>query len=458
MRVVALFRVSTEKQANEGASLDAQQRRYRELAQTNGWVTVAEFRGCESATKAATERRVLQQLLECVRETSPDGVYVHEQSRLMRGDELEIAMLLRELREQRVKIIIGGVIRDLSSIDERFMVGIQGLVDRAESERIRERMDRGKRERALQGKKNSGPAPLGYRNPPPGDSDRGTLQVVPEQTETVRRIFELGASGLSVRAIGHQLDSLGYHPPRGAHWGKTTIKRILHNPAYIGIHASNVWIAEPGSNTFRLDLDNPDAILVENAHKPIIERALWDAVHARPSLPRTATPRLLTGMFWVNGDKFVGEMTNGRRFYRSQTRRKGAWLLAKTTDDAVWDAFVSLATEPEFVAEMIAAANDADPIEDLEDQIGRLTDRATKLEGRLDRLIDMRADGELSKRVFMRKSAECKSSLERTEVDLRALRVRLSTTDAPRPQGSSRPYGRSSAVEGSSPPNRNAPF
>ena len=63
MRVVALFRVSTEKQANEGASLDSQQREYRELAARNGWITVEEFRGCESATQAASERRVLQQVL-----------------------------------------------------------------------------------------------------------------------------------------------------------------------------------------------------------------------------------------------------------------------------------------------------------------------------------------------------------------------------------------------------------
>ena len=35
-----------------------------------------------------------------------------------------------------------GVVRDLGSIDERFMVGIQSLVDRAESERIKERMGR----------------------------------------------------------------------------------------------------------------------------------------------------------------------------------------------------------------------------------------------------------------------------------------------------------------------------
>lgn len=431
MRVVAMFRVSTEKQANEGTSLDAQQRRYRELASANGWTTVAEFRGCESATGAATERRVLQQVLASLREGSPDAVYVHEQSRLTRGDELEVALLLRELRERQVKIIIGGVVRDLASIDERFMIGIQSLVDRAETERIRERMHRGRRERAHQGKKNCGPAPLGYTNPPPGDPSRGTLQVVHDEAEIVRDIFKLAVSGLSIRAIGLLLDEQGSPPPRGRRWGKTTITRILNNPAYIGTHASNVWVAEPGSRNFRLDLNNPNAILVENAHEPIIERELWDAVHARPKPLRTSKPRMLTGLLWVNGVRHAGDMTRGRHFYCARNNGRGeAWLNEDATDSAVWDSFVSLASTPEFVAKMIAGAREADPIEDVADQIRRQDARAAKLRKRLDRIVDMRADGEISKATFLRKTAETEEALEQTESALRDLRARSAITDA----------------------------
>ena len=90
MRVIAMFRVSTERQANEGASLDSQERTFRELARNNRWKVVGEFRGCESATQAATERKVLQQVLACIGEQKPDAVYIHEQSRLTRGDELEV--------------------------------------------------------------------------------------------------------------------------------------------------------------------------------------------------------------------------------------------------------------------------------------------------------------------------------------------------------------------------------
>ena len=148
MRVVALFRVSTEKQAAEGASLEAQERDYDRLAAHHGWETVDRFRGAESATQASSDRRVLQQVLACIRDREVQAVYVHEQSRLTRGDELEVAMLMRELKERRIKIIVHGVVRDLASIDERFMVGIQSVVDRAESERIKERMSRGRKEKA----------------------------------------------------------------------------------------------------------------------------------------------------------------------------------------------------------------------------------------------------------------------------------------------------------------------
>jgi DNA invertase Pin-like site-specific DNA recombinase len=107
MRVIPLFRVSTERQASEGASLDAQERKYFELQAHNAWETVEVFRGSESAAKESRERLLFQEVLAAVRRHKPDAIYVHEQSRLTRGDELDVALLLRELRERGVKVIVG---------------------------------------------------------------------------------------------------------------------------------------------------------------------------------------------------------------------------------------------------------------------------------------------------------------------------------------------------------------
>jgi DNA invertase Pin-like site-specific DNA recombinase len=430
MRVVALFRVSTERQANEGASLDAQERTYREHARRNGWTSVGEFRGTESATQASTERRVLQEVLACVRENAVDAVYVHEQSRLTRGDELEVALLMRELRERRLKIIVNGVVRDLASIDERFMVGIQSLVDRAESERIKERMLRGKREKARQGKRSCGAPPFGYVNPPPGDPGRGRLRVIPEQATVVRRVFDLAVSGKGDRAVAEALNEAGLAASRGGRWCKTAVRRVLDNPAYVGTSASGIWRAAPGTRRFKRDLKADSAILIENAHEAIVDRATWDAVHSRPRLPRTHRPRMLSAMLWVNGEPFSGDSSCHGAFYRAARGVKGsAWLRVESVDGAVWDAFTALATSPEFVQRLLAEA--ANPKEQavITQEIDYLQDQIGKRQRRLDNLVGMRADGEINKQTFVAKRDEEERAIEGLAAELAGLRSKMVAAD-----------------------------
>lgn len=430
MRTIGLFRVSTIRQENEGASLDAQQRSYRELVASRGWTSVAEFRGCESATQAGSERKVLQQVLECIRETLPDACCVHEQSRLTRGDELEVALLLRELRERQMKIVVGGVIRDLASIDERFMVGIQSLVDRAESERIKERMQRGKRERARQGKKSSGPTPFGYMNPAKVSGRHGTLEIVPEQAVVVRRIFELCRSGMGSARIANTLNAEGIQSPTGGRFGKTTVNRILMNPAYIGHHVSNAWVAPKGSRTFRFEPRNPKAIIVEAAHEAIIPRELWDVVRGRAPLPRTERPRMLTGLLHLNGRRATGNADKHKAFYCWRRGESGGpWLPARDTDEAVWRGFVSLACDPRVVASMIAQSHNRERLRELDEEVVTLETQVGKFDRKLDGLVEMRAGGEITKELFASKVAQLRQVREHAAKRLDAARIERASCD-----------------------------
>lgn len=431
MRVIALYRVSTEKQAAEGASLDAQQRIYRAQAAERGWTTVGEFKGCESASQASSDRMVLQQVLASVRDSEPDAIWVIEQSRLTRGDELEVAMLFRELRERGVKLLINGVPRDLGSIDERFMVGIQSLVDRAESDRIKERMHRGKRERARQGKKNSGPAAYGYSNPLKGMAGHGTLHVVEEQARTVRMVFAERLAGRGEKAIARMLNERGVTPPRSGKWGGTTIRRILQNPLYIGVQASNVWVAERGSRSFRLDLHNPKAILVPDAHPAIIDRATWDAVHGMPKQPRTAVPRMLTGLLHINGLKAGGDSDGRKRFYTASRHGTGhPWLDIKQVEEAVWATFASLTTGPDFVERLMRQASNSHDQEIVAREIEHLQEQIGKAERRLDNLVDMRANQEIDRETFASKTQKEKQALDRLRSDLAEQRSKAVAVDA----------------------------
>lgn len=431
MRVVALFRVSTEKQSTEGSSLDAQQRIYREMAPVRGWVTVQEFMGYESASQAASDRRVLQQVLTCIRTNEVDAIYVHEQSRLTRGDQLEVALLFRELQERKIKILVGGVLRDPSSIDDGFMLSIQSLVDHTETRRIKERMQRGKKQRAMQGKKTSGPSPYGYRNPLPHESGRGTLQIVDEEAVVVRKIFQLAAAGKGDRCISRDLNDAGIPAPRGGTWGKSTVRRVLECPAYIGTSVSHVWVSgKQNKRSFKLNLDNEGAIKVADAHAPIIDRETWDAVRSRPRVPRTNTPRLLTGLLHVDGKKYDGTVSKGKKYYAAPKGTKGmAWLEEQATDDAIWDHFVSLASSEQFVKRLLVEAHNPTEQEKLQQEIGYIDSELARLRKRLDGYFRMRADDEMTKEQYAAKKRDAEGDIAKLSRELADLQAKTVTFD-----------------------------
>ncbi len=185
-----------------------------------------------------------------------------------------------------------------------------------------------------------------------------------------------------------------------------------------------------GDRSFRLDLDNPDAILKEHAHQPIIDRDTWDAVRARPRRPRTGTPRLLTGLLHLDGEPCAGDSDKGRPVYRPASRRRGAaWLDADETDNQIWDAFTALATGPDLVQRLLdRARNDhrqqivAMEIEHLQDQLG-------KLDRRLEGLTSMCADGDITREEFRVRSEKAKAEIETVRAELVSQRAQSVSFD-----------------------------
>ncbi len=428
MRIIALFRVSTEKQLNEGASLDAQQRRFRELADQHGWSCVAEFRGQESAAKAGSERLVLGKVLACIREQAIDAIWIYEQSRLTRGDELEVALLVRELRERQVRIVVDSSFRDLGDINDNLAFGFQSLIDRAEWQRFKERVARGKREKARQGKRSSGKSPYGYMNPPPGNPDRGTLQIVPEQAAIVRRIFERIASGTSIRALCRDLNAEGIASPRRGKWGKTTIRNMLNNPTYTGVLYSSAWVAEPGSRTFRFDPTNPNVIMTEDAHEPIISPSLKEAARSQVKGNSTGLPGMLTGMLRIEGRPVNIDFNHGRSYYKPATGY-GPWVDVREVNGPVWDGFFGLIERPAVLLSLFEQMQGADQRQDIRVEIAALQAQQLKMQRRLGRLVDMRADGEITRQLFLRRSEEHERTLRTINEKERDLKRRLQALD-----------------------------
>lgn len=124
--------------------------------------------------------------------------------------------------------------------------------------------------------KHMGKAPLGYCR---GDDDH--LQVNPETEQAARDLFQWRLEGHGAPAIRERL----WHN-YGIRISDQGVLRWLENPVYIGA------------------VTGPHDLIVHNAHEPLIERAVWDAVQR--SLGRRRASRAKRASSWLEGLIFCG--------------------------------------------------------------------------------------------------------------------------------------------------------
>ncbi|EGC01779.1 recombinase family protein [Ruminococcus albus] len=126
-----------------------------------------------------------------------------------------------------------------------------------------------------------------------GEDENRTPVIDPETAPIVRRIFEMRASGANLRKIAMALNDDGILSPADYHytkagkatplyshhlWSTQAVKRILHNPIYIGTLARMKMTTVSYKNHKVIKRDESDWIVHENNHEAIISKELWDKV------------------------------------------------------------------------------------------------------------------------------------------------------------------------------------
>jgi hypothetical protein len=177
-------------------------------------------------------------------------------------------------------------------------------------------------------------------------------------------------------------------------------------------------------------MHRPGAIVVPDAHEPIVDRAVWEQANGRARAPRVLDPHLLTGLLWIGGSRCAGNVSKKQSYYADYRRTPGIpWLKVEDTDLVVWEAFTRLATTPEFVEPLIVKAKESRPAENLQVEIQRDEAQLKRQRERLSRLIDMRADAEIDKATYAAKSAEARGTIEQCERSIQELRSKLLRSD-----------------------------
>lgn len=227
MRVVAYCRVSTEDQARDGVSLDAQRAKVHMYAELHG-LELAEVVADAGASAKSLDRPGLAHVLELLEAGAVDGLVVFKLDRLTRNLGDWSTLIDRHFGER------GG--RSLMSVSEsidtrtaagRMVLNIMMTVAQWERETIVERTRGAMAFKRGRGERVSGRIPYGFRLA----ADGRTLAPVPEEAGLVADVAALQASGLSLRAIAAELDRRGVPTKTGRPWSHTSVHALLRRPA-----------------------------------------------------------------------------------------------------------------------------------------------------------------------------------------------------------------------------------
>jgi len=141
-------------------------------------------------------------------------------------------------------------------------------MDEYYSMNLAEEVKRGMAQKARLGGLQSA-SPFGYA------ARGGILVPVPEEAILVQELFRRYADGMGQFQLAVWLNNLGARTHRGGRFESRTVSYILQNPVYIGKLRWN-----PTGRT-RWNFQDPNIILADGKHEPLISPALWDIVQGR---------------------------------------------------------------------------------------------------------------------------------------------------------------------------------
>lgn len=214
------------------------------------------------------------------------------------------------IREQLnfIGIRLIAVSQGIDSDDEQadVMLTVHGLVDSLYIKELAKKIHRGLEGLALAGFHTGGKC-FGYRSVKV--DDRVRLEIDEEEAEVVRRIFEMSASGISLKKITAALNVEGVAPPRGSKqrarpsWVYTAIREMLRRELYIGkiVWNKRKFKKRPGTNK-RISELRPENewVVAEDPGLRIVSQELWDRVQRRILVLFHCTLRRILSVAWVH--------------------------------------------------------------------------------------------------------------------------------------------------------------
>lgn len=228
LNVAYYARVSTEK-IEQQASIKHQEEHFEELIHSNNrWKFAGSYIDDGISGMHADKREEFQRMLKDAKLGKIDMIITKEISRFARNT-LDSIQYTRELLSYGVCVWFQNDGINTIDDDSEFRLTIMAGVAQDEIRKLSSRVKFGH----AQSIKNGvvlGHRMYGYSN------NQGKLELVPEEADMVRMIFQDYASGISTPRIEKKLWNMGYRSFKGGKISRDVIKNIIRNPKYKGYY------------------------------------------------------------------------------------------------------------------------------------------------------------------------------------------------------------------------------
>ncbi len=220
---IGYVRVSTDKQADKGVSLQAQAEKIRAMALVHG-VRLAEIITDAGESASSMDRPGLVRLLSLVDSRKVQTVIIAKLDRLTRSVK-DLTDLLERFQRRGVSLVSVAESLDTGSAAGRLVLNIMTAVSQWEREAIGERTAT-----ALQHKRAHRKV---YNHLPYGFSrDGDALLPIADEQAVISRIRLYRSNGWTLRRIAEALNEEGVPTKLGSRWFAQSVKDVANNPLH----------------------------------------------------------------------------------------------------------------------------------------------------------------------------------------------------------------------------------
>lgn len=278
LRVAAYARVSTE-QDEQQSSYEAQVKYYTNYIRNNpNWEFVGVFAD-EGITGTNTKNREgFNLMIEKALNREIDLILTKSISRFARNT-VDTLQMVRKLKAAGVEVIFEK--ENLHTFDPKceVMLTIMASLAQEESRSISENVRWGQQRNMQNGKVSMAYSHfLGYKK-----GADGRPEIVPEEAEIIRSIYQMFLDGKTIRHIADSLTARKISTPAGkSKWSVSTVKSILSNEKYKGdALLQKSYTVDYLTKEVKKNNGEMKQYLVENSHEPIIDPEIFDLVQEK---------------------------------------------------------------------------------------------------------------------------------------------------------------------------------